>query len=77
VHDLGGNLLEWTADCFADSLQGIPTNGRARQIRPCNNRSLRGGGWAVSPAMARSGSRASAQALRGSPLIGFRVVREL
>ncbi len=77
VFDLGGNLLEWAGDCFQDTLRDIPTDGRARQIRPCSVRSLRGGGWAVSPTMARAASRASAQAERSSPLIGFRVVREL
>ncbi|MEM9182990.1 MAG: formylglycine-generating enzyme family protein [Pseudomonadota bacterium] len=77
VHDLGGNVLEWTADCFEDSLENTPIDGRAWQVRPCSNRSLRGGGWAVAPTMARSASRASASAQRASPLVGFRVARDL
>ncbi|MFK7956699.1 MAG: SUMF1/EgtB/PvdO family nonheme iron enzyme [Lysobacterales bacterium] len=77
LYDLSGNVLEWAADCFADTLEDIPTDGRPRQVRPCSTRSLRGGGWAVSPSIARSASRASAQPLRSSPLIGFRVAKDL
>ncbi len=77
LHDLGGNVLEWTADCFEESLENVPSDGRAWQVRPCSNRSLRGGGWAVAPTMARSASRASASAQRASPLVGFRVARDL
>ncbi|MEM9533050.1 MAG: formylglycine-generating enzyme family protein [Pseudomonadota bacterium] len=77
LKDLGGNLLEWVADCHLDTLEDMPRDGRAVRLRPCSLRSLRGGGWAVSPAMGRSASRASATAQRASALIGFRVARDL
>ncbi len=77
LFDLSGNVLEWTADCFEGSLEGIPTDGRPREADACSTRTLRGGGWAGSPAIARSASRASAVSQRSSPLIGFRVAKDL
>ena len=45
LHDVLGNVLEWTQDCLNDSYTGAPGDGRAWETGECGRRVLRGGSW--------------------------------
>ena len=45
LHDMLGNVGEWTADCWNDSYAGAPSDGRAWEYGDCSLRVLRGGSW--------------------------------
>lgn len=77
LHDMGGNVAEWVADCYNDSYANTPDNGAPSQVGKCNMRVVRGASWANPPEMARSAYRTAAGPQRGSALVGFRLVREL
>lgn len=77
LHDLGGNVMEWVADCWHDSYVRAPSDGSAWINRGCSRRVLRGGSWSSTPAMSRSAYRVSARFETTDPRAGFRVAREL
>ncbi len=68
VQDLSGNVEEWTADWYAESLGPPPRAGSAHV--------LRGGGWMSPPSMARTTSRSWGSALEAGPNVGFRCARD-
>jgi formylglycine-generating enzyme required for sulfatase activity len=74
LHDMLGNVWEWTGDCWNTSYNGAPTNGEARLSGECSRRSVRGGSWGSSSGDVRSAGRT-----RGPPgfrnFVGFRVAR--
>lgn len=78
LHDMHGNVQEWTEDCSHPTYQGAPTDGKAWTIGECDLRVLRGGSWWLPPTMLRSAFR-----LTGSSIFksyndqGFRVARTL
>jgi formylglycine-generating enzyme required for sulfatase activity len=47
LHDMLGNVKEWTADCFhnGQGYRRAPTNGSAWTADDCRFRVLRGGSW--------------------------------
>jgi serine/threonine-protein kinase len=70
VADLSGNLEEWTADWYAESL------GPGPAPRAGSAHVLRGGGWQSPPSMSRTTSRDWGSALEAGPNVGFRCVRD-
>jgi formylglycine-generating enzyme required for sulfatase activity len=52
-----GNVWEWTEDCWNDSNNGNPGDGRARTTGTCTQRVLRGGSWLDDPQFLRSANR--------------------
>jgi formylglycine-generating enzyme required for sulfatase activity len=78
VHDMIGNVWEFTADCFTASYWGRPPDERAWVWEGgCERRVIRGGAWISRPANARPARREDAAAeTRGNDL-GFRVARDL
>lgn len=76
LHDMLGNVAEWTQDCWNGDYQGAPTDGRARDSGDCFMRAVRGGSWDDNPLGVRSAYRV------GSPIVirlysrGFRVARD-
>ena len=69
LHDVHGNVQEWTQDCWNDSYAGAPTDGSAWESGNCSLRVVRGG---------RSADRRGAIAgIRIGLVIGFRVARML
>ena len=77
LHDMHGNVWEWTVDCWNDGYAGAPSDGRAWERGDCAKRVLRGGSWGSSPGLLRSASRYwGAPGSRGSSF-GFRVARTL
>ena len=80
VHDLLGNVWEWTADHWNESHMGAAPDGRARMPQGMGNwslRVLRGGSWLSSEWAARSAYRGYRNASDRYFDIGFRVARTL
>ena len=57
VHDLVGNVVEWTADCSNANYEGAPTDGSAWASGDCSRRVLSGAGWLDTPTHLRSAYR--------------------
>ena len=78
LHDMYGNVWEWTEDCWADDYSsGQPVDGAAFTTPSCSNRVNRGGSWDNTPRGLRSAVRVrNAPGSRGDNL-GFRLVRAL
>ena len=77
LYDMGGNVSEWTADCWHDNYIRAPVDGSAWLNPGCSTRVLRGGSWGSSPDQARSAWRQGIDSSLRSGRVGFRVVREL
>ena len=45
LHDMHGNVWEWTQDCWDSDYNNAPTDGSALELENCPKRMLRGGGW--------------------------------
>ena len=77
LHDMLGNVWEWTEDCWNGSYAGAPSDGNAWKDGDCAERILRGGSWFNEPRYLRAADRVSASTgLRGASA-GFRVARTL
>ena len=76
LHDMLGNVAEWTADCWNGDYRDAPSDARARMTGNCFMRAVRGGAWDEGPTSLRSAYRV------GSPVVirvysrGFRVARD-
>ena len=78
LHDMLGNVFEWTADCNHPSYDGAPEDGRAwLDAEPCVFRVMRGGSASNGPRQNRAASRAGRPASGRAPNLGFRVARSL
>ena len=59
LYDVLGNVGEWVQDCWNNSYQGAPSDGRAWESGRCSSRRVqRGGSWINPPRNLRSASRA-------------------
>lgn len=77
LYDTQGNVYEWAQDCFAETNEGAPVDGRARTTGDCSQRSLRGGGFGYYPHYERTSFRIGTKPDYRSFLLGFRVVRDV
>ena len=77
LHDVHGNLWEWTADCYNQTYAGAPDNGTAWTSGDCGRRVLRGGSWYDMEPLLRAASRHTAVATLRAHTYGLRVAREL
>jgi formylglycine-generating enzyme required for sulfatase activity len=77
LHDLIGNVWEWTADCFADDYTSATSDSAARLLANCQARTVRGGDWFSTASSLRPAVRAKASPDAHHDDIGFRVVRTL
>lgn len=75
LHDMLGNVAEWTADCDQPTLATV--SAEPRMTGNCTQRGIRGGSWRDPPDLRRAGSRARAMADRRSSTVGFRVTRSV
>ncbi len=57
LHDMLGNVWEWTADCWNASPDAASADGSARLGGDCSRRVLRGGSWSSGPEDTRSAFR--------------------
>ena len=67
LHDVLGNVWEWTQDCWNGSFSGAPADGSVWRSGDCSSRVLRGGSWDNDPDFLRS-------AVRGGIFPGFRLI---
>lgn len=78
VHDMHGNVYEWTEDCWHRSYNGAPGDGSAwTSGAACDTRVLRGGSWHNLPWQVRSADRSADSPGKRHILHGFRVARSL
>ena len=76
LHDMLGNVWEWTEDCWHDSYSGAPTDGSAwTSGGDCGRRVLRGGSWDYGPRVVRSAIRGGVNTVFRYNGYGFRVAR--
>ena len=77
LHEVHGNVWEWTQDCWNDSYTGAPTDSRAWETGECERRVLRGGSWGDVPWLLRSADRGKNDSSIRDLKIGFRIARTL
>jgi len=77
LHDLHGNVWEWTQDCWNDSYAGAPNNGAAWRSGDCARRVVRGGSWLNDPVDLRAAYRNWRTAVLRNVNLGFRLVQDL
>ncbi|MEM5387096.1 SUMF1/EgtB/PvdO family nonheme iron enzyme [Paraburkholderia phymatum] len=77
LYDMNGGVWEWVGDCWHNSYQNAPADGRTWDAPGCNMRVIRGGSWREGNDYMLSSTR-----FKYSPSVrqsqnGFRVVKEL
>jgi formylglycine-generating enzyme required for sulfatase activity len=77
LHDLIGNVWEWTEDCYYGNYAMASLGSAARAEAVCASRTVRGGDWFSTEASLRPAARANAKADAHHDDIGFRVARTL
>jgi formylglycine-generating enzyme required for sulfatase activity len=77
LHDMLGNVGEWTEDCWNKNYNEAPTDGTARTIGNCSKRVLRGASWANDPSHLRSAKRGWNVTSTNAGFVGFRIARTL
>ena len=77
LHDMLGNVFEWTADCWHDDYTEAPTDGTARVEAGCSRHALRGGAWKDDLGTVRAGTRVGLPADFRSQYFGFRIARDV
>ena len=78
LHEMAGNVYEWTADCWHDNYYRAPTDGsawRGANGGDCARRVLRGGSWFGSPLNLRSANRGRNTADGANDIVGIRLAR--
>ena len=77
LHDMLGNVFQWTEDCWNPNYTHAPIDGSARTDGNCAEHELRGGSWFSSPEFVRADYRNHfAESYRASS-VGIRLVRDL
>ena len=77
LHDVLGNVWEWTEDCWNDRYSGAPADRSAWRSGDCSQRVLRGGAWNALPWNLRSAFRHRLQGGYRGYEVGFRVARTI
>jgi formylglycine-generating enzyme required for sulfatase activity len=77
LHDMIGNVFEWTADCYLPSYAATPADGSPNTAGPCFKRMARGGSWNIFPQWLRFAYRYGIEPVKGSNNVGVRVARDL
>lgn len=69
VLDMSGNVEEWVADWYADTVSDLSPRAGASHV-------LRGGGWLSAPSLARTTTRNWGSVREAGPNVGFRCARD-
>lgn len=77
LHDVGGNVSEWTADCYATGHADAPRDGTPYNESPCGAWVAKGGSWAGFPGLLRLTVRLPIRAETAGSGFGFRVARDV
>lgn len=75
LHDMLGNVWEWTEDCWNTGIDGVPADSSARITGECGLRVVRGGSWDDNPGFARAAIRDGGSVGDRDVISGFRVAR--
>ena len=75
LHDMSGNVWEWTEDCWNQNYSNAPTEGSVWTSGDCSLRVVRGGSWGSVPRLLRSAFRFRFTAANRLSIGGFRVAR--
>lgn len=75
LHDMAGNVMEWTEDCFNPGYEGAPADGGPWLTGDCSRRMVRGGAFNTPPEKMRSAHREAFSADDSFSMVGFRLVR--
>jgi formylglycine-generating enzyme required for sulfatase activity len=82
LHEVLGNVMEWTQDCYHDGYAGAPANGGAWTTGEawatgdyCGYRVVRGGTYYVDPVFIRSAGRFDLPPSFRNGDLGFRLAR--
>ena len=80
LHDMLGNVWEWTQDCWHKTYDNAPIDGSSWEEADgvgCNQRVLRGGSWADFPEFLRSAFRYGFNTDDANFSLGFRLARTI
>jgi formylglycine-generating enzyme required for sulfatase activity len=77
LHEMVGNVWEWVQDCWNNSYEGAPSDGRPWESGDCGRRVLRGGSWGNRPDFGRAAHRNWNEPASRNDNAGFRVARTL
>lgn len=69
-----GNVREWVADCYTNSLRDIPSDGSARSTGNCDLRVVKGGSFETGAGEHRAANRARYNRTIRDSSLGFRLV---
>jgi formylglycine-generating enzyme required for sulfatase activity len=75
LHDMLGNVWEWTQDCWNGNYSGAPVDGSAWAAGDCFLRAVRGGSWEDAPLGVRAAYRVGSPTVIRVYIRGFRVGR--
>lgn len=75
VHDMIGNVLEWTNSCFRPNYQGAPSTGQNWEGGDCSRRMVRSSSYRTYENALRVTKRNSYNPKTRMDVLGFRVVR--
>ena len=75
LHDMLGNVWEWTQDCWNGNYRGAPADGSAWAAGDCSQRVVRGGSWEDAPVGLRAAYRVGSPTVIRVYIRGFRVAR--
>lgn len=75
IHDMIGNMGEWTADCATPSYVAMPQDGA--EGGDCSKRMVRGGSWGSQPRQLRSAERYRYNPTDVDDSIGIRVAKTI
>ena len=73
LHDMLGNVWEWTQDCWNADYSGAPADGTAWSAGDCSMRAVRGGSWEDAPVGVRAAYRVGSPTVIRVYIRGFRV----
>ncbi len=77
LHDMLGNVFQWTEDCWNPNYIHAPIDGSARTDGNCAEHELRGGSWFSSPEYVRADYRNHFGADYRTSSVGIRLVRDI
>jgi len=77
LHDMLGNVWEWTRDCYRGDYKGAPIDGSPVVNDSCSHRVLRGDSWSSIPLDLRSANRGWDTPGDRNFRVGFRLARTL
>ncbi len=75
LHDMPGNVMEWTVECRHLNYQGAPTQAQVWEGGDCTRRMVRDGSYQTYPRELRITRRSAYNPKARSNELGFRVVR--